>query len=137
MRNPSSFVLFSATLCVYFTVQISSVSASKCKGPWANHMCFGGNGKRSWTPPVQEPEMNRKDDELGRTMLRNVLLKRLNTYPSMSSYYSDSESFYPMGSDFTEEGDSMSRENELRQLLKEQILRKEMAALVGDDDVYE
>lgn len=26
MRNPSSFVLFSATLCVYFTVQISSVS---------------------------------------------------------------------------------------------------------------
>lgn len=55
----------------------------------------------------------------------------------MSSYYSDSESFYPMGSDFTEEGDSMSRENELRQLLKEQILRKEMAALVGDDDVYE
>lgn len=80
-----------------------------------------GNGKRSWSPPVQEPEMNRKDDELGRTMLRNVLLKRLNTYPSMSSYYSDSESFYPMGSDFTEEGDSMSRENELRQLLKEQV----------------
>lgn len=67
--------------------------------------------------------MNRKDDELGRTMLRNVLLKRLNTYPPMSSYYSDSESFYPMGSDFTEEGDSMSRENELRQLLKEQVNR--------------
>lgn len=67
--------------------------------------------------------MNRKDDELGRTMLRNVLLKRLNTYPPMSSYYSDSESFYPMGSDFTEEGDSMIRENELRQLLKEQVNR--------------
>lgn len=56
--------------------------------------------------------MNRKDDELGRIMFRNVFLKCLNIYLFMSSYYSDLESFYLMGFDFIEEGDLMSRENE-------------------------
>ncbi|XP_022291284.1 uncharacterized protein LOC111102718 isoform X2 [Crassostrea virginica] len=134
MRNPSSLVLFSATLCVYFTVQISSVAA-KCKGPWANHMCFGGNGKRSWTAPL--PEVDKRDDDVGRTLLRNVLLNRLDSYPPQGGYYSDSESFNPIGSDSTEEELPYNREQQLRQLIKEQILRREMAALVDDDDVYD
>ncbi|XP_048765946.1 uncharacterized protein LOC125673407 isoform X2 [Ostrea edulis] len=131
MRKSSYFALFSATLCVYFSVQISSVTA-KCKGPWANHMCFGGNGKRSWSPPPPEVE-DKRADEFGRTVLRNVLLKRFNSFEPEDKYYSDSDRFYPMDSEFREEGDSGVKNDYLRELLQEQLLRREMAALTEDD----
>ncbi|XP_061167422.1 uncharacterized protein LOC133176303 [Saccostrea echinata] len=132
MRNSSSFVLVSATLCVYFSVQLSSVTAAKCKGPWANHMCFGGNGKRSWSPSRQA--VDKRADDMGRTLLKSVLLKRLNSFPPEEKYYNDLDSFYPLDSDLTEKDDSSIKEQEIREYLKEQLLKREMAALTEDDE---
>lgn len=84
-----------------------------------NFLVFTGNGKRSWTAPL--PEVDKRDDDVGRTLLRNVLLNRLDNYPPQGGYYSDSESFNPIGSDSTEEELPYNREQQLRQLIKEQV----------------
>ncbi|BFZ25011.1 hypothetical protein BsWGS_28050 [Bradybaena similaris] len=45
-------------LCLYLSVITEPASASKCRGEWAIHACFGGNGKRS--DPSVEPGMLHK-----------------------------------------------------------------------------
>lgn len=79
-----------------------------------------GNGKRSWSPPPPEVE-DKRADEFGRTVLRNVLLKRFNSFEPEDKYYSDSDRFYPMDSEFREEGDSGVKNDYLRELLQEQV----------------
>lgn len=54
-------------------------------------------------------------------MLRNVLLKRFNSFEPEDKYYSDSDRFYPMDSEFREEGDSGVKNDYLRELLQEQV----------------
>lgn len=47
-------------------------SARKCRGPWAIHACFGGNGKRS------DPSLSPVGES---SLLRQYLLRELPSFP--------------------------------------------------------
>uniref|UniRef100_A0A0B6ZT42 Uncharacterized protein n=1 Tax=Arion vulgaris TaxID=1028688 RepID=A0A0B6ZT42_9EUPU len=58
-------VSFALVSCVYLLV-FTSPATAKCRGQWAIHACFGGNGKRS--DPNMSPETN-----IEPSLLRRVL----------------------------------------------------------------
>ncbi|XP_069134608.1 uncharacterized protein [Argopecten irradians] len=129
--------LFAVTCCVYLSVNISSVSAGKCRGRWSIHACLGGNGKRSG----QQSALPNSGENSG--LFLKKLLLRSEDPSSGSDSYNEMESFYPPIVQDTEEtmelpmvldNPDLSTEQlqKLSDLVDELIYRKKLRSLSNE-----
>jgi len=74
----TSFVMALCSCLYLLTISCPSVSG-KCRGSWAIHACFGGNGKRSSLPSLPSPTHHRATvlDKLPPATLSQLLLRDL------------------------------------------------------------
>lgn len=116
-----------ALLITYFTSSTSGFT-NKCRGRWAIHACFGGNGKRSG-PPTDLTKTNQNDQLL----LRKILLQNsdLDNYKIDNYDLSPSEPILEQSS----ENNGLEDLKTLSDLVQELIYRQRLRDLADADDI--
>lgn len=87
-----------STCCIYFTCTITFVYGRKikCEGKWATHFCFGGNGKRSGPPIMDDDAKLPNERQQLYRQLADTLVRIPDNYEIKLPAISDnSDSLYP------------------------------------------